>query len=138
MGILNKSVHGTIEDVIEHRKYTPFYMHRTSHWLGMDVHDCGSYVQTPSSDNFTLATPWSELDPLKPWSSSAPTSRTLEAGMVLTIEPGLYIRPSPDVPEKYWNIGVRIEDDALITPHGVQLLSRGVPVNVSDIEQLMS
>jgi len=75
---------------------------------------------------------------LKLASSSTQPSRTLQAGMVLTIEPGLYIRPSPDVPEKYWNIGIRIEDDALITPNGVQLLSRGVPVGVSDIEQLMS
>ena len=138
LGILNQSVHGNLDDVIEHRKYTSFYMHRTSHWLGMDVHDCGSYVQAPSLDTPACTVPWSELDPLKPASSNTQPSRTLQAGMVLTIEPGLYIRPSPDVPEKYWNIGIRIEDDALITPNGVQLLSRGVPVGVSDIEQLMS
>ena len=138
LGILNQSAHGNLDDVIEHRKYTPFYMHRTSHWLGMDVHDCGSYVQAPNPDTPACTLAWSELDPLKPASSSTQPSRTLQAGMVLTIEPGLYIRPSPDVPEKYWNIGIRIEDDALITPNGVQLLSRGVPVGVSDIEQLMS
>jgi Xaa-Pro aminopeptidase len=138
LGILNQSVHGNVDDVIEHRKYSSFYMHRTSHWLGMDVHDCGSYVQAPNLDTPACTLAWSELDPLKPASSSTQPSRTLQAGMVLTIEPGLYIRPSPDVPEKYWNIGIRIEDDALITPNGVQLLSRGVPVDVSDIEQLMS
>jgi Xaa-Pro aminopeptidase len=57
--------------------------------------------------------------------------------MVLTIEPGLYIRPDPAVPEAFWNMGIRIEDDAIVTPHGCELISRGVPVKMDDIEQLM-
>lgn len=138
LGILNAHTHGSVDDVIEQRKYSPFYMHRTSHWLGMDVHDCGSYTQVTQDP---LAPPWLSWSALDPSISSGvrgPRSRALEVGMVLTLEPGLYIRPSPDVPEKYWNIGVRIEDDALITPNGVELISRGVPVQVSEIERLMS
>ena len=104
----------------------------------MDVHDCGAYTKgTPRQDAAPQAT-WSDLDPLKTAPLTAPQSRLLEVGMVLTLEPGLYIRPSPSVPEKYWNIGVRIEDDALITPEGVELISRDVPVRVTDIEHLMS
>ncbi len=138
MRILNPNTHGKVEDVIEHKKYTPFYMHRTSHWLGMDVHDCGSYVEPSHSKDTPPLTSWSELEPLKTQSTHAAPSRVLKPGMVLTLEPGLYIRPNPDVPQKYWNIGVRIEDDALVLPQGVDLLSRGVPVAVADIEQLMS
>ncbi len=138
LGLLNANEHGTVEDIIEHRKYTPFYMHRTSHWLGMDVHDCGAYTKGTTSQDSTPQAPWSDLDPLKTATLSAPQSRRLEVGMVLTLEPGLYIRPSPSVPEKYWNIGVRIEDDALLTPEGVELISRDVPVQISDIEHLMS
>ena len=138
LGILNPKTHGTLEDVIAHKKYTPFYMHRTSHWLGMDVHDCGSYVEPTHTQEGAASTPWSDLDPLKAPSANATQSRILKPGMVLTLEPGLYIRPSADVPEQYWNIGVRIEDDALVCPQGVELLSRGVPVAVADIEHLMA
>ena len=117
VGLLDPNTAGTVDDVIEHRRYTPFYMHRTSHWLGMDVHDCGAYTElTPSGER---------------------VSRTLQAGMVLTLEPGLYVRPSADVPEAFWNIGIRIEDDALVTPTGCELLSRGVPVHADAIEALM-
>jgi len=137
MGILNANEHGTVDDVIEQRKYTPFYMHRTSHWLGMDVHDCGSYTTPGEPSHPTEPSAWTSLDPLSPTGVNTTKSRPLEAGMVLTLEPGLYIRPTPGVQEKYWNIGVRIEDDALVTSGGAELISRGVPVKVSDIEHLM-
>lgn len=109
---------GYLDDVIESRAYSQFYMHRTSHWLGIDVHDVGDY-----------------RDPMpagaeRPW-------RTLEAGMVLTVEPGIYVRPAEGVPEQYWNIGIRIEDDALITSDGVHILSAAAPKTVSDIEAMM-
>ena len=138
MRILDPNTHGNVEDVIEHKKYTPFYMHRTSHWLGMDVHDCGAYVEPIQNQAAANFTSWSDLDPLKTQGAHAAQSRLLKPGMVLTLEPGLYIRPSPDVAQKYWNIGVRIEDDALVLPQGIDLLSRGVPVSVADIEQLMA
>jgi len=117
VGLLNKNTMGTVDDVIEHRRYTPFYMHRTSHWLGMDVHDCGAYTETSAT--------------------AERLSRTLQAGMVLTIEPGLYVRPAHEVPEAFWNIGIRIEDDAVVTQSGCELISRGVPVHADEIEALM-
>ena len=64
-------------------------------------------------------------------------SRVLRAGMVLTLEPGLYVRPAADVPEAFWNIGIRIEDDAVVTEAGCELISRDVPVTVAEIEALM-
>ena len=113
---------GSLDNALELAAYRPFYMHRTSHWLGMDVHDVGSYRE-PSAD---LALHNQD----KPW-------RKLQAGMVITIEPGLYIRPANTVPEAFWNIGIRIEDDAVITAQGCELISRGVPVLASEIENLM-
>jgi Xaa-Pro aminopeptidase len=64
-------------------------------------------------------------------------SRPLEPGMVVTLEPGIYVRPAPGVPERYWNIGIRIEDDAVVTEAGCELISRGVPVAATEIERLM-
>ena len=113
---------GSLDNALELAAYRPFYMHRTSHWLGMDVHDVGSYRE-PSVD---LAP--NKQD--KPW-------RKLQAGMVITVEPGLYIRPAANVPEAFWNIGIRIEDDAVITAQGCDLISRGVPVLASEIERTM-
>jgi Xaa-Pro aminopeptidase len=115
LGLLQQDKVGALDDVIEKREYFRFYMHRTGHWLGMDVHDCGSYV---------------EATPERP-------SRILQPGMVLTIEPGLYVRPADDVPAEFHNIGIRIEDDAVVTPEGRELISRGVPVAVSEIQALM-
>jgi Xaa-Pro aminopeptidase len=103
---------GTVDSVIESGDYRKFYMHRTGHWLGMDVHDCGDYKRDGN---------WRELEP----------------GMVLTVEPGCYIRPADDVPEHLWNIGVRIEDDVVVTADGCEVLTAEAPKQIADIEALM-
>ena len=103
---------GTIEKVIETEDYKRFYMHRTGHWLGLDVHDAGEY---------RLGGEW----------------RRLEAGMTLTVEPGCYIRPGNGVPERFWNIGVRIEDDVVVTASGCEVLTSGAPKGVREIEALV-
>jgi Xaa-Pro aminopeptidase len=132
VGLLDANRVGTLEDVIEQRAYFAFYMHRTSHWLGMDVHDCGSYTE-PSEKH--LAKP--RQDPLSGETLLQRPSRILQPGMVLTIEPGIYVRPAPGVPEQFHGIGIRIEDDALVQTHGCELISRGVPVDADAIEALM-
>lgn len=103
---------GSLDAVLEQHSYRRFYMHRTGHWLGRDVHDAGEYKQDGQ------------------W-------RTLVPGMVMTIEPGCYIRPAEDVPEAFWNIGIRIEDDALVTEDGCEYLTDGVPREAGEIEALM-
>ena len=103
---------GSLDGVLENGDYRRFYMHRTGHWLGMDVHDAGEYK---------LGGEW----------------RPLVEGMVLTIEPGCYIRPADDVPEAFWNIGIRIEDDAVVTTGGCELITEDAPKAVADIEALM-
>jgi len=118
--LLKLSELGSLENAIETGAYRRFYMHRTSHWLGMDVHDVGSYRE----DSESL------LKEEKPW-------RILKSGMVITVEPGLYIRPADDVDEAFWNIGIRIEDDAVINESGCELISRGVPVKADEIEATM-
>ncbi len=132
LGLLNPAQHGNAQDVVEKRAYFPFYMHRTGHWLGMDVHDCGSYVE-PSE----LGQTSERKDPLSGETIVNRPSRILREGMVLTIEPGLYVRPANNVPEAFWNIGIRIEDDAIVTSDGCELITRGVPVIASEIEALM-
>ena len=118
--LLKLSELGSLENAIETGAYRRFYMHRTSHWLGMDVHDVGSYRE----DSERL------LKEEKPW-------RILKSGMVITVEPGLYVRPAADVDEAFWNIGIRIEDDAVINESGCELISRGVPVKADEIEATM-
>lgn len=103
---------GSVQGVIESGDYKRFYMHRTGHWLGMDVHDAGDYKRNGA---------WLKLAP----------------GMVLTVEPGCYVRPADGVPEKFWNIGVRIEDDALVTATGCEIITAAAPKSVDDIESLM-
>jgi Xaa-Pro aminopeptidase len=132
VGLLSHDKHGTLQDVIEKKAYFPFYMHRTSHWLGMDVHDCGSYVE-PGEAN----TEPPKADPITGVVVQARPSRVLHPGMVLTLEPGLYVRPGEGVPEQFWHIGIRIEDDAIVTASGCELISRGVPVDADEIEALM-
>jgi Xaa-Pro aminopeptidase len=107
---------GSVADIIADKRYQQFYMHGTGHWLGMDVHDVGQYRDV------TVAG--------KP-------SRALQPGMVVTVEPGIYVRPAEGVPEEYWNTGIRIEDDVLITADGHTILSAAAPKTVADIEQLM-
>ena len=107
-----KLLAGTLDSVLEQETYKQFYMHRTGHWLGLDVHDAGEYKTNGV---------WRELQP----------------GMVLTVEPGCYIRPAPGVPDGFANIGVRIEDDALVTAQGSEILSASAPKSVADIEALM-
>ena len=104
---------GDLEGLIESGAYKAFYMHRIGHWLGMDVHDVGDYK---------VGGDW----------------RPLEAGMVMTVEPGIYISPQNEhVDEKWRGIGIRIEDDVLVTRDGYEILSAGVPKSVAEIEQLM-
>jgi len=108
-----KLLTGDVDGHIEKGDYKRFYMHRTGHWLGMDVHDVGDY----------------KVDDI--W-------RALEPGMVLTVEPGLYIAAgSKDIDERWWNIGIRIEDDVLVTREGRDVLSRDAPKSADDIEALM-
>jgi Xaa-Pro aminopeptidase len=132
LGLLDKNKVGTMEDVIEKRAYFQFYMHRTGHWLGMDVHDCGGYLE-PSE----LGQVSERKDALTGEVIINRPARVLREGMVLTIEPGIYVRPAEGVPEQFHNIGIRIEDDAIVTAAGCELISRGVPVNASEIESLM-
>jgi len=107
-----KLCRGSVDDVLETESYKKFYMHRTGHWLGMDVHDVGDY-------------------------KSGADWRALQPGMVLTVEPGCYIRPADDVPMALWNIGIRIEDDVVITANGNEVLTDAAPKAVADIEELM-
>ena len=118
-GLLDEGLlQGSFEQALETSAYTRFYMHRTGHWLGMDVHDVGAYRMPPAGNQD------------RPW-------RMLQPNMVLTIEPGLYVRPADDVPEAFWNIGIRIEDDAVVTEQGCALITREVPVEMAEIEALM-
>jgi Xaa-Pro aminopeptidase len=103
---------GSVDEVLENESYKKFYMHRTGHWLGMDVHDVGDYKVDDH---------WRKLQP----------------GMVMTVEPGCYIRPADNVPMGLWNIGIRIEDDVAITPQGNEILTRAAPKTVGEIEEIM-
>ncbi|PTR14506.1 aminopeptidase P [Nitrosospira sp. Nsp2] len=103
---------GSVDEVMESEDYKRFYMHRTGHWLGLDVHDAGEYKQDGA------------------W-------RPLQPGMTLTVEPGCYVRPAENVPQHFWNIGVRIEDDVAVTGTGCEVLTSTAPKTVAEIEGLM-
>jgi Xaa-Pro aminopeptidase len=103
---------GSLEEALEKETYKRFYMHRTGHWLGLDVHDAGEYKRSGQ------------------W-------RALEPGMSLTVEPGLYIRGSPDVPERLRNIGIRVEDDVVVTQGDCEVITAEAPKGIADIEALM-
>lgn len=104
---------GNIDELIAQKAYATFYMHNSSHWLGLDTHDVGTYK---------INNDW----------------RTLIPGMVLTVEPGIYIAANtPNVPERWWNIGIRIEDDVLVTQTGYDVLSKNLPKQIDEIENLM-
>ena len=111
--VANGLLDGNVDDLIGNNKHFPFYMHKTGHWLGLDVHDVGDYK---------INEEWRKLEP----------------GMALTIEPGIYVSPSKDVDEKWWNIGIRIEDDILITETGNEVLTGALIKEVDDIEAHMS
>ncbi len=132
VGLLDRNKVGGLDDVIAQRAYFRFYMHRTGHWLGMDVHDCGSYVEPGEVGQGS-----ERKDPLSGETILDRPSRILRPGMVLTIEPGLYVRPAADVPAQFHDIGIRIEDDAIVTDGGCDLITRGVPVKADEIEALM-
>lgn len=105
---------GSVDELIEKQAYFPFYMHRSGHWLGLEVHDAGRY---------RIDNKWRRLQP----------------GMVLTVEPGIYISADiPGVPKRWHNIGVRIEDNVLITENGCEVLSHHIPKQVAEIEALMA
>lgn len=104
---------GDVSGLIEEKKYRTFYMHRTGHWLGMDVHDVGEYKRNGE------------------W-------RAFEPGMVTTVEPGLYVAAgTEDVDERWWNIGIRVEDDVAVTESGTEVLSGDAPKTIEDVEALM-
>lgn len=104
---------GKLKDLLAKKAYSPFYMHQSGHWLGLDVHDTGRYKVNGK------------------W-------RALQPGMVLTVEPGIYISADiPNVPKRWHNIGIRIEDDVLVTAKGHQILSERLPKKIADIEALM-
>jgi Xaa-Pro aminopeptidase len=105
---------GSKEGVLENGDYRQFYMHRTGHWLGLDVHDAGEYKDKAGN-----------------W-------RMLMPNMTLTVEPGCYIRPAENVPEAFWNIGIRIEDNVLVTKEGCEVLTKNALKSVADIEALMA
>ncbi len=128
-GLLDRQRHGDLDAALASAAYRQFYMHGTGHWLGRDVHDVGEYL---ALDEAPLEQPDGQGNTVvrKP-------SRVLQPGMVVTLEPGLYVRPAEGVPERFWHIGIRIEDDAIITPGGCELISRQVPVTVAEIEALM-
>jgi len=132
-GILDGNRLGSVDDIIAAGAHTRFTVHSTGHWIGMDVHDCGNYRELPATSTDTGATP----APAPDGSPIAPPWRQLQAHMTLTIEPGLYIRAADDVPEQYWGIGIRIEDDAIVTESGCELITRDVPVDADEIEALM-
>ena len=132
LGLLDRNKVGSLDDVIDKRAYFPFYMHRTGHWLGMDVHDCGGYLEPAE-----LGQTSTRKDALSGDVIVNRPARILRSGMVLTIEPGIYVRPAEGVPPQFHNIGIRIEDDAIVTDSGCELISRGVPVAADAIEALM-
>jgi Xaa-Pro aminopeptidase len=128
-GLLDRDKVGDVEAVIESAAYRAFYMHGTGHWLGRDVHDVGEYLALDEE-------PVEQRDGYGARVTRKP-SRTLQPGMVITVEPGIYVRPAEGVPERFWHMGIRIEDDAVITPGGCELISRDVPVDAREIERLM-
>jgi Xaa-Pro aminopeptidase len=105
-------IEGPVSDALQQERYKPYYMHRTSHWLGMDVHDVGDY--------FVDKQP-----------------RVLEPGFVLTIEPGLYVAHGSPCDPTWHGIGVRIEDDVLVTNDGPHVLTAAIPKRAEELEQLL-
>jgi len=113
-GLLDEGLlKGSLAQVLEEQRYTQFYMHRTGHWLGMDVHDVGDYQ---------IDDTWRELEP----------------GMVFTVEPGIYVNPSVGVDQRWNHIGIRIEDNVLVRKDGIEILTEAAPKLPDEIEALMA
>jgi Xaa-Pro aminopeptidase len=108
-----KLLKGKVSKLIEKEAYKRFYMHNSGHWLGMDTHDVGAYKVDGA------------------W-------RALEPGMVLTVEPGLYIDAGRDVPKAFRNIGIRIEDDVLVTREGCEVLTADAPKSIEALEEIVA
>jgi Xaa-Pro aminopeptidase len=121
LGILE----GPVDAAIKNETYKPYYMHRTSHWLGMDVHDVGDYFVSVPAQPPTIA-------------KASRQPRPLEPGFVLTIEPGLYFAVDAKCDPRWRGIGVRIEDDVLVTETGNRVLTDGIPKSVAELESLLS
>lgn len=118
---------GTREELVKDRSFTKFLPHGTGHWLGLDVHDAGSYE------------PAALPDPLDRFATSKSFSATLRPGMILTVEPGIYIPAGTEgVDPKWWNTGIRIEDDVLITEKGPECLSCDLPREAADVEKAVT
>ena len=111
---------GSLDGALESKSFRQFFMHKTGHWLGLDVHDVGDYRE-PGAAVQGEERPW----------------RVLAPGMVTTVEPGLYIRPAPNVDERFHHIGIRIEDDVAVTASGCEVLSIDAPKASGEIEALM-
>jgi Xaa-Pro aminopeptidase len=113
-GLVNLGLlEGPLTRLVKEKAYQPFFNHRTGHWLGIDVHDVGDYK---------VGGEW----------------RVLEPGMALTVEPGIYIRPSPRLPKEFWNIGIRIEDDVLVTKGAPEVLTAALEKTPEAVERLAS
>ena len=119
LGILS----GDRDEILESRAYQKFYPHGCSHWIGLDVHDAGSYGYPEGVDR-------------KERYGKAMT--TLEPGMALTVEPGIYIAEGATPDRRWWNIGVRIEDTVLVTASGMECLSCGAPREIADVEKTIA
>ena len=106
------------DEVFEKELYNEFFMHRTSHWLGLDVHDAGQYFEDFSEQSKSKSVKFQDSN-------------------VLTVEPGCYIKPNNDVPKEFWGIGIRIEDDVLVTSKGNKVLSASAPKEIIDLEDIV-
>jgi Xaa-Pro aminopeptidase len=112
---------GSLDGALESKSFRQFFMHRTGHWLGLDVHDVGDYREAADAVGDGGERPW----------------RVLVPGMVTTVEPGLYVRPAPNVDARFHHIGIRIEDDVAVTADGCEILSADAPRSAADVEALM-
>ena len=120
---LNRRLEGVRDEIIRTRAYQKFYPHGSSHWIGLNVHDVGSYGYPPG------------VARLERYGKA---EAKLEPGMALTVEPGIYIPERSTSDPKWWHIGVRIEDTVLVTPRGMECLSCGAPREIADVERAIA
>lgn len=131
LGILK----GSVDEIIEKETYRRCYMHGTSHWLGLDVHDVGAYVKHQKAEHQDAKQKGARESKLKSTETDTLQPRPLEPGMSFTIEPGLYLGVNDaEVPEAFRGIGIRIEDDIVVTKSGILNLNERIPKKVDEIE----